>query len=75
MSKVDHSAFDADGNWVMPSMRNKGKTSREMENKSKSLDEWEAGPKVRENEEKATSTAWATFTMSLKAARPEIQYP
>ena len=46
MSKVDHSAFDADGNWIMPSMRNKGKTSR-RENRSKSLDEWEAGPKVR----------------------------
>ena len=22
ISKVDHSAFDADGNWIMPSMRN-----------------------------------------------------
>ena len=74
MSKVDHSAFDADGNWIMPSMRNKGKTSR-RENRSKSLMSGKQGQKLGGNEEKVTSTAWAMFTMSLKAARPEIQYP
>ena len=53
MSRVEHSAFDADGNWIMPSMRNKRKVSKTKEPNSKSLDEWEAGPKVRRKRGKA----------------------